>query len=304
MLGWLRKLTQNQAKARSAGGALVSGTQARSDAPQAIVTESSTANPYSMTAWLLQCQQPLCNGTPSAHERAVTEALQRMLDAPKLPESLIPRASAVLPQLLRSLRQEEPSRLEWVDKVSKDQLLMAEVLRMARSVHFRTREPVQSLDGALSLIGQQGLKAAIARVVLKPVLTSDSQLLTGRASRRAWMANEAIGTRCASHLQAQGMDWFEGFLAGTLWGVGRTAVLRTLDLAPLDLPAPWTPELDATLDASAHRLFGRLVSGWDMTPLLNEAALEFIHATAPPELHPLCAALLATEREFLDSVRE
>jgi len=299
MLGWLRKLTQNPASARSVRGTGMGAANTRTATAATDSSPPSATAPRSMTAWLLQCAQLAPNSTPSAHEEALVVALQRMQDAPKLPESLIPRASAVLPQLLRTLRQEAPSRLEWVEKVSKDQLLMAEVLRMAHSAHYRTREPVQSLDGALSLIGQQGLKAAIARVVLKPVLTSDNSLLTGRASHRAWIANEAIGTRCAAHLRAQGLDWFEGFLAGTLWGVGRTAVLRTLDLAQLDLPAPWTPALDTLLDAHAHRLFGRLVAGWDMTPLLNEAALEFMHQPAPQ--HPLCVALLAAEREFLDT---
>lgn len=299
MLGWLRKLTQIPANARSAraAGAVATNTLASTAAPNTPLPPATT--PRSMTAWLLQCPQPTLNSTPSAHEPAIVAALQRMQDASKLPESLIPRASAVLPQLLRTLRQEEPSRLEWVEKVSKDQLLMAEVLRMAHSAHYRTQESVQSLDGALSLIGQQGLKAAITRVVLKPVLTSHSPLLAGRATQRAWVANEALGPRCAVHLQAQGLDWFEGFLAGSLWGMGRTAVLRTLDLAQLDLPAPWTPALDALLDAHAHRLFGRLIAGWDMTPLLNEAALAFMHQ--PQQQHPLCVALLAAEREFLDT---
>ena len=303
MLGWLRKLTQNQASARGVRGGGMDAAQALATTPKAGGAHlAQTIGQRSMTAWLLQCPPPVPATTTPVHEHAVVAALQRMVDGAKLPESLIPRASAVLPQLLRTLRQEAPSRLEWVEKVSKDQLLMAEVLRMARSAHFRTREPIQSLDGALSLIGQQGLKAAIARVVLKPVLTSDNPRLTGRASHRAWMANEAMGARCADHLRAQGMDWFEGFLAGTLWGVGRTAVLRTLDLAQLDLPAPWTPELDATLDASAHQLFGRLVAGWDMTPLLNEAAQAFVQAPDGPHHHPLCVALLAAEREFLDAL--
>lgn len=252
-----------------------------------------------MTAWLLQCAPPVDGVPETRQERTARYALAQMVNAATLPDTLVPRASAVIPQLMRSLRQESPSQIEWVNKVSRDQLLTAEVLRMARTAHFRTRENVRSLEAALALIGQRGLQAAITRVVLKPILTAQSESQAARAAERGWQVSDVLGPDCAQRLHDQGLDWFDGFLAGTLWGIGRTAVLRTLDLARAPLPVPWSCTLDAYLDECSRALFGRLVVTWALSPVLTEAAQELTLAPASMPRHPLALALLEGEQHFL-----
>lgn len=232
-------------------------------------------------------------------EAPVQAALRAMAGRRPLPESLTPRLSAVIPQLLHALRQEDMARQQWVERVARDQALTAEVLRIAHSARFRTRDPVRTLDGALALIGEEGLRAAITRVVLKPILSTRSDRLAGRAAERAWATSDALGPLCAQQAEHQGIDWFDGFLAGTVYPVGYTAVCRTLDLAGLDLASPWSEDLDHVLEDHARQLFSRLAEQWQLSPLLSEAVADWTPSAPTAPSHPLGIALASAARAFM-----
>lgn len=311
MLDWIRSWTRTRrARTSDALGAAEpitpsSAWAAGSPRPQPPAARTNTTNehqplpPVSMTAWLLRCPPPVDNAREAHQEQVVRQVLAQMIHRPTLPDALIPRASAVIPPLMRSLRQESPSQTDWVAKVSRDQLLTAEVLRLARTAHVRTREDVRSLEAALALIGQRGLQAAITRVVLKPILAAQGDSLAARASERGWRVSDAMGPSCAQRAHDRGMDWLDGFLAGTLWSMGRTAVLRSLDLTHTALPVPWSAGLDAHLDKCSHQLFGRLAIAWALGPALTEAARALAQAPTDTAQHPLALALLEAERDFL-----
>jgi hypothetical protein len=294
MFGWLNRL-------RSAPPAAVPAPAAprRVDAgagPAAADGGDSAPPPPSLLAWLLDAAAPH-HGAPTAAERAALAPLDALLARPAWPADLLPRAPAVIPQLLGLLRQEMPSRAAIVQQIGKDVVLAAEVLRMARSPYYRSRAEIDTLDAAVTLLGTSGLQSAIARVVLKPVFDTQAGGLAGRSARRAWELAEREAEACADLAAQAGIERFEGFLAGLLHGTGRTALLRTLDRAGIEPASPWSLAFDHALEDRADRMFGRLALGWQITPALSELAAAVAQRGLEDAGLPLAAALRQAQRQ-------
>ncbi len=306
MFSWLSRFTQT-GPARAGSAARQHKTTQPPPAPPALPEPPVTANTQtpklSIWAWLLNTPPPQPGPLRDA-EQALVATVQAMLALDTLPDNLVPRASAVIPQLLRALRQDDGSRKEVVERIGKDQLLTAEVLRLVRSPFYRTQQAVESLDAAVSLIGTAGVHSAIARVVLKPMFTQAQHGLVAAASARTWQFAERQGEVCA-HLATQaGLDWFDGFMAGTLHGVGRTALLKILDThAPApDSLWPCSQAWDDALSTLANQLFCKLAVQWNIAPPLTVAAQNVLapHPATDRRVLELAQIWQASEQETLD----
>lgn len=303
MFGWLSPRRRPlppaaEAAATDPGGAAASApeTVAAVSAPgpaSATPPVGADAPPPSTLSWLLDGPQPR-QAAPEPHERLLLEGLDRQLAAGRLPPDLLPRAAAVVPQLLALMRQESPSRTAMVQQVLKDMVLTAEVLRVARSP-FYGAQPVETIEGALDRIGTSGLHSAMARVLLKPVFRSQGDGLTARAAPRLWQRAELKSMLCAELVAQSGGDRFEGFLAGLLHDTGWLALLRLIDRAQLHPELPLSRALDAALDRRKDRLFGRLVAEWDLSPALTVLAQRMQDAPMDRLALPLAEALRAAD---------
>jgi len=262
--------------------------------------KSSVTECPSPLVWLLQVPSPQ-DGELRATERPLLDAIEATLNQPTLPAGLVPRAPAVIPQLLSLLRHPDSNREELVDRVSKDMVLAAEVLRLARSPYYRTSSEIDSLSKAVSMIGISGLKSAIARVVLKPLYDAKAGGLAAQASARNWPLAEHQSECCAALTTAIGLDRFEGFLAGMLHNTGRTALLRIIDRTGLPLAWPCSSALDQALQQQSHRLYGRFMVEWQITaPLAQAGQTLAAEADAPPQ--SLAWAVLESERLCLQDL--
>ncbi|HEX5806156.1 MAG TPA: HDOD domain-containing protein [Macromonas sp.] len=238
-------------------------------AASVVASDPNATAPVSTWSWLLGVPPPTDTPLQNA-EQAVLDLLQATVAKRVLPAYLMPLASSVVPPLLRLLRQPNASRREIVARVSRDQALKAEVLRLAQSAFYRTEAEVDSLEAAVMVLGTSGLQAAIARVVLKPIFDNHKGDLTSRASARAWRFADHQAECCAQLAEQAGIQRSEGFLAGTLHSMGRTAVLRVLDRASLQPDWPCSLALDQAMNTYSDQLFGRLVMDLQITPVLTE----------------------------------
>jgi hypothetical protein len=244
--------------------------------------------------WLLQVPPPEA-GELRATERPVLDAIEATLNVSVLPPGLVPRAPAVIPQLLSLMRHQDSSREELVDRISKDLVLAAEVLRLARSPYYRTSSDIDTLSKAVAMIGISGLKSAIARVVLKPLYDAKAGGWAAQAATRNWPFTEHQSERCAGLAADIGLDRFEGFLAGMLHSTGRTALLRIVDRTGLPLSWPCSSAMDEALQRYSHRLYGRFMVEWKITPPLTQAGqLLAAGHEVPPQT--LAWAVLESER--------
>ena len=193
---------------------------------------------------------------------------------------LLPRAPAVIPQLMNSLRDDSQSAHALAERVAKDPNLVAEVIRLANSSATRATEPVNDLAQAISRLGTQGLRRAIAKVVLKPIFDAPPDSLSGRAAPRLWLHSEAKAAECMRLAVAAGLDPFEGYLAGLMHNIGWTAMLRALDRALARQGAASAPPLHFSsafvqaLQLRRDLFFAMLVLPWQLTDSLSALAAD------------------------------
>ena len=233
------------------------------------------------------------------NEHRLLARLDAVLAADASRAELLPRAPAVIPQLMNSLRDESQSAQALADRVAKDPNLVAEVIRLANSSLTRAAEPVSDLSQAISRLGTQGLRRAIAKVVLKPIFDAQANSLSGRAAPRLWLHSEAKAADCMRLAGAAGLDPFEGYLAGLMHNIGWTAALRALDKAgEVDGGAPpqFSHAFVQAFEARREMFFAMLVMPWQLTDSLTALAVELLDGGLAASRSKLGQALLAADR--------
>ena len=182
------------------------------------------------SSWLFG-QAPNAGEEPDAAERAWLDAFATRAAAPGA-AALIPRVPAVVPQLLHTLRDPARPMSVLARQLAQDPVLVAGVLKLARSPFYGLTRPVTSLEQALLVIGQDGLRQMLASLAFKPIVNLQGGQFTGRGAPRVWDQSERCGLACQVLGPTTAASPFEAFLAALLESVGLVVVLRLLDQGP------------------------------------------------------------------------
>jgi len=194
-LGRLRRTTPAAASAPAAAAAGMPGTAPSAPPESANATWRPSLDVDGLyLRWLLG--HP--DGTPDephASERAWLDAFAARAAAPSA-AALIPRVPAVVPQLLHTLRDPARPMSTLARQLAQDPLLVAGVLKLARSPFYGLTRPVASLEQALLVVGQDGLRQMLASLAFKPIVNVQGGDFTGRGAPRAWDQSERCGLGC------------------------------------------------------------------------------------------------------------
>jgi HD-like signal output (HDOD) protein len=233
--------------------------------------------------------------SPSPHTQLVLNELARLTRDPAAGAGLVPRVPEIIPQLLRSLRDESVSGAELASQVGKDPSLAAEVIREANSPFYRPAKPVRTIDAALLVLGQNGLRMLLARAAFRPIAGTQGGRHARQVAPRVWSHTEHCAL--AASLLAPGLraDPFEAYLAGLMQDVGLIVALRLFDQAA-DANADALPQdahTAARLQAAARQLSARIALQWELPPPIAAAILG---AAAPKNSTPLAQALAQADR--------
>ena len=229
-------------------------------------------------------------------ERQLLAQLDAVLVSADSRAALLPRAPAVIPQLLNSLRDEGQSATALAERVMRDPHLVAEVIRMANSAYARADEPVVDIAQAIGRIGTNGLRRAIARVVLKPMFSGTADTLSARCAQRLWEHSDAQAAACQQEAIVRGLDPFEGFLTGLMHNVGWTAALRAIDRSTLGAPNHFSRAFVAEFDQRRETFFALLVIPWQLTAGLTALGIALRDGDLPGMCSPLGEALRVADR--------
>ncbi|MCE9660684.1 MAG: HDOD domain-containing protein [Burkholderiales bacterium] len=208
------------------------------------------------------------------------ERLDEVIASDTLRANLLPRAPHVVPQLMKTLRDESYSSVDVASRISRDVVLSAEVIRSATST-YRPKEGDDEgeidLARAVAMIGTAGLRRAIASVVLRPIFDAAGDTLSAKAAVKIWRDADKKARLSAALAGQQALDPFDGYLAGLLHNSGWTATLRAIDgfedllFSGADLAHPAVvPQLLRRRDA----LFGAIVGPWSLSPAIDRLAGE------------------------------
>lgn len=229
-------------------------------------------------------------------ERPLLARMDAILGSDASRAALLPRAPAVIPQLLNSLRDEGQSTTALAERVMRDPHLVAEVIRMANSAHSRADEPVVDIAQAIGRIGTGGLRRAIARVVLKPMFSGTADTLSARCAHRLWEHSDAKAAACQQEAVARGLDPFEGYLTGLMHNVGWTAALRALDRSEGGVPSRFSQAFVMKFDRRREAFFAALVIPWQLTAGLTDLGNELRGGGHAGPRSPLGEALRAADQ--------
>ena len=197
-------------------------------------------------------------------EVRVMKRLDRMLGRRSQLAELVPRVPAVIPRLLRSLRDENRSGHQLAAELSRDVVLVADAIRYASSAYYRTREPIKSLEQAVLMLGRDGLQNLLARAAFKPLFDSHKDHFSVLASPLLWRQAERCAVACECIARREGVPVFEAFLAGLINKVGYRIVARVLGEEHRGADAPRSFQFRDWLTDRAPALSWRVAAQWDL----------------------------------------
>jgi hypothetical protein len=241
--------------------------------------------------WLLGSPAGAVAEALSAAEKQALAALDSTLALPALPDELLPRAASLVPQMLAMLRQTDLPVQALAQRVSRDALLTAEVMRLAGSPFYRAQGAVTDLGQAITLIGVSGLNTVIARVVLKPIYEGAPGPLSARAAPCLWDHADVLAAHTSAQAARAGASAFDGALAGLLHGCGMSVALRLVDRSGAVVSTPPSEPFSVAVGERAHRLFGLAAQRWNITPAFSAFAADARGVPLAASADPLAQAL-------------
>ncbi len=232
---------------------------------------------------------------PEGLERLILEKLAALAQSPASGAELVPRVPAVIPELFRSLRDEGTSGADLVRQIARDVVLVAEVIREANSPYYHPTAPIKTIDGAVMLLGQNGLRMLLARVAFRPIISTQTGHFAKMVAPTLWNQAELCaqaGNILALRYRAPP---FESYLAGLTRNVGLVVAFRLIDQIYRGQALPQSAVFWGRLNQAASMLAGRIATLWEFPPIVAEA-IERMHEANADGPTPLARALAAADK--------
>jgi HD-like signal output (HDOD) protein len=227
-------------------------------------------------------------------EQVMLKRLDELCGGDRFDIASLPRLPEVLPQLLRMLKSDNADGSKLAKLIGRDPVLVGEVMRVTQSAHYRTARPISSLQHAVVLLGQDGLRQMVTHHVMKPILQASAGMLGHAAGQRLWDHAE----RCAhvSMYLAKGHgDPFEAYLAGVVCNAGVGAMVRVLDQEAPPTLGVFSRHFLHHYVSMAHHLSLRAARHWELPPNVIEALRERLEVRSKSPVTELGNALLAAD---------
>jgi len=217
-----------------------------------------------------------------APAQLILDELTRLARQPEAAADLVPRVPAVIPRLLRSLRDEGTSAGELARQVGQDVSLVAEVIREVNSPYYRASSRITNIEGALMLLGQNGLRMLLARVAFRPVISAQAGRLARQAAPQVWSRSEKCALAASMAAPRLGASPFEAYLAGLMQDVGLIVAFRLVDQVAPASALPQSGEFARALLEQARILSTRIAAAWELPRPVGQAILQAGEPDAPP----------------------
>ncbi|WP_395400199.1 HDOD domain-containing protein [Pseudoduganella sp. UC29_106] len=191
-------------------------------------------------------------------EARVLKQLEDAASNGRTAADMLRRMPGLIPQLLQTLRSENFAGAEIARKISSDVVLVAAVTRLASNA---IKQPggeaatIGSVEHAVIVIGQEGLRQLITSVAFRPIIDLNSGYYTKLLAPRIWEQSERAAVACRMLAPEFGADPFEAFLAGLVQNAGLQTALRLMDQV-----AGESRSLGSTIFCARLARLGRLIS--------------------------------------------
>ncbi|MCD9087462.1 HDOD domain-containing protein [Stenotrophomonas sp. SY1] len=204
----------------------------------------------------------------------VVEEVVAALGRADLSARYTPRRPNLLPQLIQNVNDSTASSRSIARIIGSDAVLAATLLRIANSPLYRLqRQDVQSIERAVTLIGNDGIRQIISAALVQPVMQSASG---GDAlfSRQLWDYTLRLSLAAADHARSvEHEDGFAAQLAGLLLGLSAAMVVQAATdvLAQPPSRAREAATLLEVLERCTVPTAVRIASHWKLSPAIIQA---------------------------------
>ncbi|GAB4354533.1 MAG: hypothetical protein Kow006_20360 [Gammaproteobacteria bacterium] len=195
------------------------------------------------------------------------EALRRIGDTLRNSTSLgrqVPRLPELLPRLMRSLHQGKEAVVELARQISQDPTMVTEILRTANSPYYRTRTKITSIERAIVVLGDGGVRETIARIAIRPVMEMGEGFYSRTLAPRLWEQANKCAVAAGALAEKSGEDRFHAFLAGLTHNVGSTIFFRLLARELGNARPPVCEGFRGVVEASVPLLSCRIAYEWEL----------------------------------------
>lgn len=230
------------------------------------------------------------NAGGEIEERILAEVRALASDAENA-SGLVPRVPELVAQLLGALSDENISTAALSAEVGRDLVLVAEVIREANSAYYRPAKPVETLEGAVTMLGLNGLRMLLARIAIRPLVKVKVQGVARQVAPAVWRHSE----RCAfaASVMAPGLSAgvFESYLAGLMQNVGLQVAFQVADRVCAG-KVPGSGSFGLALFTASRELSAVIARHWDFPAEVVEA----IAAAGAPDASHAGQALAQGDR--------
>jgi len=189
---------------------------------------------------------------------------------------MLRRMPGVIPQLLQSLRSENFAGADIARKISNDLVLVGSVLRLANAAIQNSGEvtTINSVEHAVIVVGQEGLRQLITTVAFRPIIDLNSGHYTKVLAPRIWEQSEKSAVACRMLAPEFGVDPFEAFLAGLVMNSGLLTALPVMDSAGAKPGDLGSATFRARLAREALAISAGISEAWNFPPAITQAIRE------------------------------
>ncbi|AQR68945.1 hypothetical protein BZG29_11795 [Janthinobacterium sp. LM6] len=281
-MGWIGKLLNGGEKSKLAPGT-------------AAAAPEMTRQPASITEidaiyyrWLAAAGSAQAS---TQAEQQILDELTRLASEPIAGAALVPRIPAIIPQLMRTLQNENMSAAELSRQLAQDVPLVAEVYREANRPRYHSRynasPSINNMEGAIMLLGQNGMRMLLARVAFRPIVSMQSGGLTIRTAPLIWRQSEKCALAANLVAPAMQANAFDAYLAGLMANVGLVVAFRLIDQMHAPDAFPQSDAFIAQVFAQARVLSVRIAELWEFPESVTRAIGQAAQTDADPQAQAL-----------------
>lgn len=236
--------------------------------------------------------------TLNVFEKTVLDQIDEILnaDSAEAHEKMLPRLPAVVPQLLNAMKSEDSSGKQLAEQIGHDPVLVGEVIKLANSpYYYKAEHRINSLQRAVVVLGQSGLKSLIASVVMKPIFNTQDGYFGHTAKNYLWAQSEQCAHAC-SFLCRNRYDAFDAYLAGIVINIGMIVAVRIMDQLHKIKEAPRSAVFYHAVLAKTRLLSAQIAQDWQFPKTVLEALAQQVEGAHPEDMSSLSGALYAANR--------
>ncbi|GAB2864485.1 hypothetical protein GCM10027277_36570 [Pseudoduganella ginsengisoli] len=284
MFQWLKRMIVGASQPDAPSGAAVAETPpavALPDAPPPAAADTASAPSYqqkeridtAFAAWLFGAwreDNPAC----AAAEARVLESINSIARSQHSGADLMRRMPGVVPQLLQSLRSETFSGADIARKISSDVVMVAEVIRLANSSAMASGQPVTSVQNAVLVIGQEGLRQLVTSVAFRPIIDFNAGPHTRRIAPRIWDHSERCAHACRKLAPEFNVEPLDAFLAGLVLNAGLMVSTGMMDRCAKDGQLLGSTAFTARLIPAARLVSSGIAKEWRFPDAVSQALTE------------------------------